>query len=192
MTKPTTLQELKTWVESHSEDGKINGQCVVVEGTTEFRTGIVPGWLYDEVLLKGAALSFTKSQIGTCAFVKFLENPIDDFLEKKILQIAEYEATTEFRCYIPNALYNLAIAVKERLQINNSQLMTLALGIWANDLTIVKLFELYIDDLAQSHQKSRDEIYQAIFDYRRLEARKQRLKMSEKLGYFVTDRKIAT
>lgn len=190
--KPKTIEELEKWVAEHSDDGHIGNIPVIETGTVEIRSGFVPGNLYDEALLKGAPLSFNKSEIGTHALIKFLSVNISNMLESGIVQMGDYEAKTEFRAYIPTGLHSLVMNRKEELGLSNSQLMTVALSLFVNDLAIKELYEQYLDMLSDKYELTTAQIEQKIFDYRRLQARIKRLELSKAKGELITDRKIAT
>lgn len=190
--KPTSIEELEQWITEHSSDGHIDGTPVIETGTVEIRSGFVPGDLYDEALLKGAPLSFNKSEIGTHALMKFLSVNISKMLESGIVQMGDYEARTEFRAYIPTGLHSLVMNRKEELRLSNSQLITIALSLFVNDLAIKELYEQYLHLLSEKSGLTPSQIEQKIFDYRRLQARIKRLELSKTKGEFITDRKIAT
>lgn len=190
--KPNSIEELEQWLVNHADDGKIDGQPVIETGTIEIRSGFVPGDLYDEALLRGAALSFNKSEIGINALIRFLSVNVTKMLETGVLKIGEYEARTEFRCYIPTGLHNLVMRRKEQLGLSNSQIMAISLSLFVNDLAINELYEQYLDSLSDKYGVTTSQIEQKIFDYRRYQARVKRLELSRAKGAFVSDRKIAT
>jgi hypothetical protein len=190
--KPGTIEELEQWLEAHEDDGKINGERVIKTGTIEIRSGFVPGDLYDEALLVGAAFSFNKSDIGTHALLKFLSSPVTELIKSQLLQLCQYEAKTEFRAYIPTSLHSLSMAARDKFGWNNSQLMTLALSLFVNDLGVKEVYEQFLDQIAEQSGLTTAEIQQKIFDCRRYEARVKRLELSRQRGEFVSDRKIAT
>ncbi len=190
--RPQSIEELEQWLELHRDDGKINGEPIIKTGTIEIRSGFVPGDLYDEALLVGAAFSFTKSSIGTHALLKFLASPVTELMQSKLIELASYEAKTEFRAYIPTSLYNLAIAARDGFGWNNSQLMTLALSLFVSDLGIKEVYQRFLDQISDQSGLATAEIEQRIFDCRRYEAREKRLELSRQQGQFIGDRKIAT
>lgn len=189
--KPQTIEELEQWLDTHQDYGKINGQAIIQTGTIEVRSGFVPGDLYDEALLVGAAFSFNKSDIGTHALFKFLSSPATELVKSKLIDLNQYDAKTEFRAYVPTSLHNLAMAVKDRLGWNNSQLMTLALSLFVSDLGIKEVYRQFLDQISEQSGLSRAEIEQKIFDCRRYEARVKRLELSKQRGEFVSDRKLS-
>ena len=189
--KPQTLEELEQWVASHEDHGKINGEPIIQTGSVEVRSGLVPGDLYDEALLVGAAFSFNKSDIGTHALLKLLSSPMTELMQNKLIELGQYEAKTEFRAYIPTSLYNLAMATKDRLSWNNSQLMTLALSLFVSDLGVKEVYQKFLNQITEASGLSAAEIEQKIFDCRRYEARVKRLELSRQKGEFVDDRKLS-
>lgn len=190
--KPNSIEELEQWLVNHADDGKIEGQPVIETGTVEIRSGFVPGDLYDEALLRGAALSFNKSEIGINALIRFLSVNVTKMLEAGVLKMGEYDARTEFRCYIPTGLHNLVMRRKEQLSLSNSQIMTIAISLFVNDLVINELYQQYLDALSEKHGLTTAQIEQKIFDFRRYQARAKRLELSKAKGEFISDRKIAT
>jgi hypothetical protein len=190
--KPQTLEELEQWVSSHQDHGKINGEPAFSTGTTEFRYGMVPGDIYDLALLRGALLSFTKSDIGTYAFTRLASSPLIQIAEEyKLLVPGEFESKTEFRASIPNGLYELVQQKKESLGYSNSQVMTIALALFIYDPGITALYDKYVKGLAEKHSISVEKVQQKIFDLRRYQARVKRLELSRKKGKFVSDRKLS-
>lgn len=190
--KPQTLEELEQWVATHQDHGKINGEDVFKTGTTEFRYGMVPGDIYDLALLRGAPLSFSKSDIGTYAFTRFASSPLIKIAEEYSLLVpGEFNAKTEFRAYIPTGLYDLVQQKKEKLGYSNSQLMTIALALFIYDPGITALYDDFIEGLAQKHSISVEDVQQKIFDFRRYQARVKRLELSRQRGEFVSDRKLS-
>lgn len=189
--RPQTIEELEQWVESRQDYGKINGEPAIQTGTIEIRSGFVPGDLYDEALLVGAAFSFNKSDIGTHSLLKFLSSPVTEMMENKLIELGQYEAKTEFRAYIPTSLHNLAMAAKDKLGWNNSQLMTLALSLFVSDLGIKEVYRQFLNQISEQSGLTAAEIEQKIFDCRRYEARVKRLELSKQRGEFVSDRKLS-
>ncbi|NEP55979.1 MAG: hypothetical protein F6K31_03005 [Symploca sp. SIO2G7] len=190
--KPETLEKLEQWVSSRQDHGKINGEPAFKSGTTEFRYGMVPGDIYDLALLKGAPLSFSKSDIGTYALTRFASSPLIQIAEEyKLLVPGEFEGKTEFRASIPNGLYELVQQKKELLGYSNSQVMTIALALFIYDPGITALYDEYVKGLAEKHSISVEEVQQKIFDLRRYQARVKRLELSRKKGEFVSDRKLS-
>jgi hypothetical protein len=190
--KPQTIEELEAWVTTHGDDGTINGEPIFKTGTTEFRSGMVPGDIYDLALLKGAPLSFTKSDIGTYAFTRLVSSPLMKIAEEyKLLVPGDFEGTTEFRAYIPTGLYDLVQQTKERLGYSKSQLMTTALALFIYDPGITGLYGEFLEQLAQKHGISVEEVEQKIFDRRRYQSRVKRLELSRQRGEFVSDRKLS-
>jgi hypothetical protein len=190
--KPNSIEELEIWISEHADDGHIEGSPVIETGTVEIRSGLVPGNLYDEALLRGAALSFNKSEIGIHSLMKFLSVNVSKMLGSGIIRMGDYEAKTEFRAYIPTGLYNLVMKRKEQLGLSNSQLMTISLSLFVNDLAVQELYEQYLAMLSEKHGLTTNQIEQKIFDYRRLQARIKRLELSKAKGEFISDRKIAS
>jgi hypothetical protein len=191
MAKPKTIQELEQWIESHQDHGKINGEPIIKTGSVEMRSGFVPGDLYDKALLVGAAFSFSKTDIGTHAMLKFLSSPVKGLMKEKLIELGNYEAKTEFRAYIPTSLYELVMHKRNELEWNNSQLMTLALSLFVNDLGIKEVYQQFLDQISAQSDLSSNQIEQKIFDCRRYEARVKRLELSRQKGEFVSDRKLS-
>lgn len=190
--RPQNIEELEQWIDAHQDDGKIDGQPVIQAGTIEFRSGFVPGNLYDEALLVGAAFSFSKSNIGTHSLLKFLASPLTEMLQSQLLELGQYEPKTEFRAYIPTSLYNLAIATRDKLGWNNSHLMTVSLCLFVSDPGVKQAYQGFLTQVSEQSGLSATEVEQKIFDRRRYEARVKRLELSRQRGEFVGDRKIAT
>lgn len=189
--KPQTIEELEQWVTEHADHGKIDGKPIIQTGTIEIRSGFVPGNLYDEALLIGAAFSFNKSDIGTHALLKFLASPITEMMLYKLVELGQYEGKTEFRAYIPTSLHNLAMGIKDRLGWNNSQLMTIALSLFVADLGIKEVYQQFLDQISEQAGLTTAQIEQKIFDCRRYEARVKRLELSRQKSEFVSDLKLS-
>jgi len=193
MAKPETIEELRQWIETHQDAGKIAGQSIILQGTDEFR-GVVSGGLYDAALLHSAPLSFTKSDILTAGAVKLLSNAIINGAEAGAIvpQDLEIEQGTAFRGYLPRGIYQLLIAKKKELGYSNSQMMTLILVYFAYDPGIEKIYRNWVDGIAINLGCNVADIEGAVYDHRRLEARQRRYEMSLKQGKLITDRKIPT
>ncbi len=193
MARPETIEELRDWIESHQDAGKINGESVVPVGTDEFR-GWVSGSLYNAALLRSAPLSFTKSDILTAGAVKLLSNAIINGAEAGAIapQDLSIEEGTEFRGFLPKGIYQLLQTKKKELGYSNSQVMTLILVYFAYDPGIEKIYRQWVNGVAMNLGCSVAEVEQAVYDYRRLEARQRRYEMCLKQGKFVSDRKVPT
>lgn len=192
MTKPTSTSELESWVAAHELDGTINGKVAIAEGTKEFRFGYVPGTLYDLALLRSAPLSWNKSQIVTFGATLLLSNAIVESAELKLLTPINLENGTEFRAYLPEGTYTLLQEAKDKLEWSNSQIMSLVLAYFAYNPGIQKLYQAWAQKFADENGLAIAQVEQLVYDRRRLQARKQRLKLSKQQNRFIDDRKIAT
>ncbi len=192
MTKPTTLEELKVWIDEHRNDGVINGESVIADGRKEFRHGTLPGNLYDRALLMSAPLGYTKSEIAIVGATRLLSNAVMDGALVGAISPSDFSEGTEFRAYLPQGLYSLVQKRKSELGWSNSQMMVMVLTYFCYDPGIEKLYRQWIKELTASSGLSEEEIEQAVFDRRRYQARVKRYDLSVQKGELISDRKIAT
>lgn len=192
MAKPTTIEELKQWIDEHKDDGVINGESVIADGRKEFRHGTVPGNLYDRALLMSAPLGYTKSEIAIIGATQLLSNAVLDGASAGVIAPADFTEGTEFRAYLPQGLYTLVQRRKTELGWSNSQLMVMILTYFSHDPGIEKIYRQWAKELSESSGLSEAEIEQAVYDRRRYQARVKRYELSLQRGELVSDRKIAT
>lgn len=192
MTKPTNIEELRTWIEEHEADGFINGVSVIQDGRSEFRHGTVPGDLYDRALLMAAPFGYSKSEIALVGATRLLSNAVIDGALAGAIAPNDFKDGTEFRAYFPQGLYNLIQQRKGELKWSNSQMMTMVLTYFAHDPGIQKVYRQWMEAMTASSGLSEAEIEQAVYDKRRYQARVKRYEMSLQRGEFVSDRKVAT
>ncbi|HEY9598318.1 MAG TPA: hypothetical protein V6D33_11670 [Cyanophyceae cyanobacterium] len=192
MAKPTSIEELKAWVDEHTNDGTIGGESVIADGRKEFRHGTVPGNLYDRALLMSAPLGYTKSEIAIVGATRLLSNAVMDGAIAGMIAPTDFSDGTEFRAYLPQGLYNLVQRRKTELGWSNSQLMVMILTYFSHDPGIEKIYRQWAKELSESSGLSEAEIEQAVYDRRRYQARVKRYELSVQKGELVSDRKIAT
>lgn len=70
--------------------------------------------------------------------------------------------------------------------------MALALTYFAYNPGIEKLYQKWVRGFSAKHGLTVEEIEDLIYDRRKLQSRKQRLKLSKQQGRFIDDRKVAT
>lgn len=188
--KPGTIEELELWIAEHVDDGKVDGEYVVKPGKTEFRNAYLSGDLYDLLILRAAPLSFTKSDVVSYAFMMLLKKAA---LGNAIVVRRSTEgASSEYRGYVPTALYDMVIKLRNKLELNNNELIAAAAECFVSDPFVNSLWQQYSQDLSQKHNLSIKQVEQLVFDLARLRARERRLQLSKEAGTFVNDVKIAT
>lgn len=189
---PKTIEELKHYLDTHQDEGKINGQYLFQHEVKEYRGGFVPSSVYNLALLRGAAFSFTKSDIGREAFLRFATNPaVIAGTRQKIIQSPIPTGKTEFRAYIPTGLHDLVVAKQEAIGLNNAEVMTLALSLFIFDPAFEAIYNNFVSSLAQTYNCSVEDIENKIFDYWRHAGRVNRYNLSLERGYFVDDHKLS-
>lgn len=192
MAKPTSIKELQEWVETHKEDGVINGVSVIPGGRAEFRYGTVPGDLYDYALLVATPFGYTKSEIATIGANKLLSNALIDGAHQGVIVPGDFKDGTEFRAYFPQGLYDLVQKAKNQLNWSNSQLMTMVLTYFAYDPGTQKIYRQWLEDFSGQAGITPQEVEKAVYDRRRYLARVKRLELCKQRGEWIDDRKIAT
>lgn len=190
MVKPTNTDELKAWLAEHSLDGMIGGEPVVKPGRVEFRGGILQGDLYDLLILRGAAFSYTKSDLIQHAFILLLERTYS--FPVNLTKPDVSQARSEYRGYLAASFHEMVMKLKEKLGFNNSELLTLAGEVFVNDPFVFAKYRNFVNNLIARYGCTEAEIEQAVYDHARLKAREKRLILSNEKGEFVADTKIAT
>lgn len=113
---PRTIEQLRDFLETHEDFGKINGQEVVSirEDVTKLRNIFVVKKTYNEAVLRGTALSFSKSQTAAFALNLFLTD--ESIYSRQIIPKPADPGwyTTEFPCFVPGNTYDLAFKKLKR------------------------------------------------------------------------------
>lgn len=189
--KPNSIEELKAWLAEHAADGRINDEAVIKlkPERVEFRGGFINGELYDLLILRAAAFSYSKSDLMQHSFILFLEQTRS--LPVKLWKPTITNARSEYRGFLPGSLYETVMTTKENLGFSNADLLTVAGQMFVNSRLVDDLYHEFVYEITQKHNCSTSDVEQAIFDAARLKARKRRLAISTEKGEFINDAKIA-
>lgn len=191
MPKPTSIDELKSWLAENADTGKINGELVIEPrpARIEFRGGIINGDLYDLLILRAAAFGYSKSDLLQHSFVLFLE--LTQRTPTPLSKPTIVNGRSEYRGFLAGSLYEAVMEVKENLQFTNADLLTVAGTMFVNSPLVVKRYTDFTNALVRKHKCTVCEIEQAIYGAAKLRARQRRLALSTETGEFVTDMKVA-
>jgi len=143
MPVPRTIEQLQHFLETHEDFGKINGQEVVSvrEDVTELRNIFVPKDTYYKAVLRGTVLTYSKSQIAESALTLFLtdESIYSRQIVPKPAEPGWYN--TEFPALVPGNLYELTLQKAREIGFTESDLLTYALNLFANNPGINQIYD---------------------------------------------------
>lgn len=189
---PRTIEQLQHFLETHKDFGKINGQEVVLirEDVIELRNIFVPKDTYYKAVLRGTVLTYSKSQIAESALTLFLtdESIYGRQIVPKPADPGWYN--TEFPCLVPANLYELTLQRAREIGFTESDLLTYALNLFANNPGINGIYNAYIENLCKQHNVKADYVELKILGWLKYQARKKRLELSLAAGKFVDRAKL--
>lgn len=192
MPVPKTIEQLQHFLETHEDFGKINGQEVVSirEDVKELSNIFVPKDTYYKAVLRGTVLSYSKSQIATSALTLFLTD--ESIYSRQIIPkpVDSGWYTTEFPAFVPTNTYELACSKAREIGFNESDLLTYALNLFANNPGINQIYNAYIENLCKQHDVKADYVELKILGWLKYQARKKRLELSLAAGQFVDRAKL--
>jgi hypothetical protein len=192
MPVPRTIEQLKHFLETHEDFGKINGQEVVSirEDTVELSNIFVTKDAYYKAVLRGTALTYSKSQIATSALTLFLTD--ESIYSRQIVPKPADSGwyNTEFPAFVPANIYELTLQKAKEIGFTESDLMTYALNLFANNPGINVIYNAYIEKLCKQHNVNADYIELKILGWLKYQARKKRLELSLAAGKFVERAKL--
>lgn len=192
MPVPRTIEQLQQFLETHEDFGKINGQEVVSvrEHTVELSNIFVLKKTYYKALLRGTVLTYPKSQIATSALTLFLTDP--SIYSRQIIPKPADSGwyNTEFPAFVPANTYELACSKAKEINFSESDLMTYALNLFANNPGINAIYNTYIEALCKQHNVDAAYIELKILGWLKFQARLKRYRMSLEAGYFIDRAKL--
>ncbi|MBN3875181.1 hypothetical protein [Nostoc sp. JL23] len=192
MPVPKTIEQLQHFLETHEDFGKINGQEVVRvrDDVVELCNIFVTREAYNKAVLRGTALSFSKSQIATFALTQFLTD--ESIYSRQIVPKPADPGwyTTEFPCFIPANIYELACSKAQEINFTESDLLTYALNLFVSNPGINAIYNAYIEKLCKQHNVNADYVELKILGWLKYQARKKRLELSLAAGEFVDRAKL--
>ena len=192
MPVPRTIEQLQHFLETHEDFGKINGQEVVSvrEDITELRNIFVPKNTYYKAVLRGTVLTYSKSQIAESALTLFLtdESIYSRQIVPKPAEPGWYN--TEFPALVPGNLYELTLQKAREIGFTESDLLTYALNLFANNPGINQIYDAYIENLCKQHKVNASYVELKILGWLKYQARKKRLELSLTAGEFVDRAKL--
>ncbi|MCC5609722.1 hypothetical protein LC612_23835 [Nostoc sp. CHAB 5834] len=192
MPVPRTIEQLQQFLLTHEDFGKINGQDVVSikEGTVEICNVFVLKETYNKAVLRGTALSFSKSQTATFALSLFLTD--ESIYSRQIIPKPADSGmySTEFPSFVPANIYELACSRAREINFTESDLLTYALNLFANNPGINQIYSAYIENLCKQHNVKADYVELKILGWLKYQARKKRLELSLQRGEFVDRAKL--
>lgn len=192
MPVPRTVEQLQYFIDTHKDFGKINGQDVasIREDTIEIFNVFVPKETYNKAVLRGTALSFSKSQTATFALTQFLtdESIYGRQIVPKPAESGWY--ATEFPCFVPANIYELACAKAKEIGFTESDLLTCALNLFATNPGVNTMYNAYIDKLCKQHNVNASYVELKILGWLKYKAREKRLALSLANGSFVDRAKL--
>lgn len=184
---PRTIEQLQHFLATHEDFGKINGQEVVSirEDVKEVSNIFVPKDTYYKAVLRGTVLTYSKSQIAESALTLFLtdESIYGREIVPKPADSGWY--TTEFPAFVPANTYELACSRAREIGFSESDLLTYALNLFANNPGINAIYNAYIENLCKQYNVKADYIELKILGWLKYQARKKRLELSLAAGKFV-------
>lgn len=187
MPVPKTIEQLQYFLETHEDFGKINGQDVVSvrEDVIELRNIFVLKETYNKAVLRGTALSFSKSQTATFALTQFLtdESIYGRQIVPKPADSGMY--SIEFPAFVPANIYELACSKARVINFTESDLLTYALNLFISNPGINATYGAYIEKLCNQHNVNASYIELKILGWLKYQARKKRLELSLSTGSFV-------
>ncbi|MDZ8259872.1 hypothetical protein [Nostoc sp. ChiQUE01b] len=192
MPVPKTTDQLKEFLENHKDFGKINGEEVVSvrQDTTELSNIFVTKDTYYKSMLRGTVLTYSKSQIATSALTLFLtdESIYGRQIVPKPADSGWYN--TEYATFVPANTYELACSRAREIGFSESDLLTYALNLFANNPGINQIYDTYIENLCKQHNVKADYVELKILGWLKYQARKKRLELSLAAGKFVDRAKL--
>jgi hypothetical protein len=192
MPVPKTIEQLQHFLETHEDFGKINGQDVVSirEDTTELCNIFVLKETYNKAVLRGTALSFSKSQTATFALTQFLTD--ESIYSRQIIPKPADRGmySTEFPGFVPTNIYELACSKAREINFTESDLLTYALNLFVTNPGINAIYNAYIDNLCKQHNVNPSFVELKILGWLKYQARKKRLELSLSRGSFVDRAKL--
>ncbi|MCC5667776.1 hypothetical protein LC653_28835 [Nostoc sp. CHAB 5784] len=187
MPVPRTIEQLQHFLETHEDFGKINGEEVVSvrENTIELSNIFVPKDTYYKAVLRGTVLTYSKSQIAESALTLFLTD--ESIYSRQIIPKPADPGwyTTEFPCFVPGNNYDLALQKAKEIGFTESDLLTYALNLFANNPGINQIYDAYIENLCKQHNVEANYVELKILGWLKYQARKKRLELSLAAGEFV-------
>lgn len=184
---PKTIEQLQQFLETHEDFGKINGQEVVSvrEDITELRNIFVPKDTYYKAVLRGTVLTYSKSQIASSALTLFLTD--ESIYSRQIVPKPADSGwyNTEFPAFVPANTYELACFRAREIGFSESDLLTYALNLFANNPGINGIYNAYIENLCKQHNVKAEYVELKILGWLKYQARKKRLELSLERGEFI-------
>jgi hypothetical protein len=192
MPVPQTIEQLRHFLDTHEDFGKINGQEVVSirEDTIELKGVFVLKETYNKAVLRGTALSFSKSQTATFALTQFLT---DESIYSRQIVPKPADAgwyTTEFPCFVPANVYEMACTRAKEIGFTESDLLTYALNLFVTNPGVNAMYNAYIDNLCKQHNVDASYVELKILGWLKYKAREKRLALSLASGSFVDRAKL--
>ncbi|MEH2254604.1 hypothetical protein [Nostoc sp.] len=192
MPMPKTIEQLRHFLETHEDFGKINGQEIVTvrEDTVELSNIFVLKETYYKALLRGTVLTYPKSQIATSALTLFLTD--ESIYSRQIIPKPADSGmySTEFPGFVPANLYELACSKAKEINFSESDLMTYALNLFANNSGINAIYNAYIEKLCKQYNVTSEYVELKILGWLKFQARLKRYRMSLEAGYFIDRAKL--
>lgn len=189
---PKTIEQLQHFLETHEDFGKINGQDVVSvrEDTIEICNVFVLKETYSKAVLRGTALSFSKSQTVVFALTQFLTD--ESIYSRQIIPKPADPGwyTTEFPCFVPANIYEIACSKAKEIGFTESDLLTYALNLFVTNPGVNTIYNAYIDKLCKQHNVNASYVELKILGWLKYQARKKRLELSLASGSFVERAKL--
>jgi hypothetical protein len=184
---PRTIEQLQQFLETHEDFGKINGQEVVSirEDVKELRNIFVPKDTYYKAVLRGTVLTYSKSQIAESALTLFLTD--ESIYSRQIIPKPADSGwyNTEFPVFVPANIYELACSRAREIGFSESDLLTYALNLFANNPGINGIYNAYIKNLCKQNNVEVNYVELKILGWLKYQARKKRLELSLAAGEFI-------
>jgi hypothetical protein len=157
--KPTG-DAFKTWLINHGHDGV---EPIVKSGRVDFQGGFLQEDLYDLLILRGASLAYTKSELIQHALILLLEQV--DALPVGLTKPDTSNARFEYRGYLSVPMHQMVAQMKQKLDFNNSELLTLAAQLFLDNRLVNAAYRNYIGGLTARYRCTVKEAEQAIFGW---------------------------
>lgn len=192
MPVPRTIEQLKNFLDTHSDFGKINGEEVasIREDTVEISDVFVTEQIYNKAMLRGTVLTYSKSQIATSALTLFFTD--ESIYSRQIVPKPADSGwyTIEFPAFVPANLYEFVCSRAEEIGFTESDSMTYALNLFATNPGINAKYDAYIDALCKRHNVNREYVELKILGWLKYKAREKRYRLSLEAGYFIDRAKL--
>lgn len=192
MPVPKTIEQLQHFLDVHKDFGKINGKDVVSirEDTVELCNIFILQETYKRAVLRGTVLSFSKSQTATFALSQFLTD--ESIYSRQIIPKPADSGmyVTEFPCFVPANIYELACSKAEEIGFTQSDLLTYALNLFVTNPGLNAIYNAYIDKLCNEYNVNASYVELKILGWLKYQARKKRLELSLLSGSFVNRAKL--